>query len=487
MPITLRHITADSTWLITLTSPHNPPSHPPYNILVDPWIEGPSRVWHSKFAQNHHTIPSSISNLSELNPQPDLLLISQTKTDHCNEATCRQLAKDGIKVYTVPGADSIVRSWKHFDVSNVHRLRPFTSRKNGRVSRIPIYRDPATASKKTDEADGVDNKYTFETDPNVAAVVELAFLPALKPWEIPSIHIGLGITYTPTKDPDSSGNSSNATLPPSPPQTPPSTTLLHPNAPMKHPLQSTSSVSTISSNHSSGLTSISTSNNTATTTPTSNRFPTSLMPPKPNRTSPRSANLKLPGRKSSLTESILYAPHGVPASALTAYLTCLPLPLTVFLHCFVQVNNPKWLGGTVSSGLPNAFRIIQDMKKIRAEQARLSEEPISPKSDCSLEYGLGVKYLVATHDEEVEMEGFCSYFVKKRKWSMEEVVEELKGIVQEESGLAAELESRKSKESEDGSEVGGEDRESGDEQKMWSGPEGVKLLDLAVGEQAVLV
>ncbi|KAK6500253.1 hypothetical protein TWF481_010600 [Arthrobotrys musiformis] len=493
MPITLRHITADSTWLITLTSPHNPPSHAPFNILVDPWIVGPSEVWHPKFAQNHHTTPSSIPSLTELDPQPDILLISQTKSDHCNEATCRQLSKDGsLQIYTVPGADGIVKSWKHFNPENVHRLRPFTSRKSGRVSRIPIYKTSSNPSKpaadepsgdretpdqnKDQENKDTEEEYTFETDPSVAAIVELAFLPALKPWEIPSIHIGLGITYTPTQDP-----SSRKALPPSPPLTPPSANLLHPAVPTAHQVPSTITLSTVPSNISTSPSPQPNSNKNTTHKDYPNRFPK-----KPAQPSRKSINLKQPGPKNTLTDSLLYTPHGVPPSALTQYLSSLPLPLTAFLHCFVKVDNPVWLGGTVSSGLPNALKILTELKKIRSEQARLTEEPISPRSSCSTDFPLGVKYLVATHDEEVKLEGFCSHFVKKIKWDVKEVDEELKKVAGDEV-----LEGRRSKElkfpgdAED--KADGKEGEDEGNVKAWDGPAGIKLLDLEVGDKAILI
>ncbi|KAJ6257267.1 hypothetical protein Dda_8156 [Drechslerella dactyloides] len=526
MPITLRHLTADSTWLITLTSPQSPPTHKPYIILVDPWIEGPSPVWHPKFALNHHTVPSSISNLSELSQQPDLLLISQTKTDHCNELTCRQLPKSGVQVYAVPGADSIVRGWKHFDAANVHRLRPFTSRKTGRVSRIPIYRDgrPSTPPNQAGEVaigtsdaisidDGADGAYTFEKDPNIAAIVELAFMPALKPWEIPSIHIALGISYTPTQDPITNVNNSStaaAMLPPSPPpQLPSAPHLLHPH-PGPHPgtqvaltAHTATSTSTLSSvpSHTSGSSSssappphtpstvVSNSASPPTTAPsskpsTASTKPSSSLPStsSPNkfprrpselerRRNPQSANLKLPGRKSTTrTESILYTPHGVPASAITAYLASLPLPLTALLHCFVRVDNPRWLGGTVSSGAPNAFRIVEETKRVRGEQARRAEEPISPMSDCTVEHPLGVKYLVATHDEEVQMQGFCSHFVRKRRWQVGEIEKEVRRIA-----------------GDDGQDKVEEGADVDADEKVWVAPTGLKLLDLAVGEEAALV
>ncbi|EWC48949.1 hypothetical protein DRE_00254 [Drechslerella stenobrocha 248] len=509
MPISLRHLTADSTWLITLTSPQSPPSHKPYIILVDPWIEGPSPVWHPKFALNHHTVPSSVSNLSELSSPPDLLLISQTKTDHCNELTCRQLPKAGIQVYAVPGADSIIRGWKHFDPANVHRLRPFTSRKTGRVSRIPIYRDPrpptspkdtnnvttAKANNPSSNDESADTANTFEKDPNVAAIVELAFLPALKPWELPSIHIGLGITYTPIQDPITNTNDHSkiitAILPPSsslsPAPHPPQPTPPHPTA--QTPITTHASTSTSTLSTPPPTTSASQPNPPSASPtpppppPPPNRFPRRASQ-LARRRNPHSANLKLPGRKSATqTESILYTPHGVPVSALSAYFSSIPLPLTALLHCFVRVDNPRWLGGVVSTGAPNAFRIIEEMKQVRAEQARRAEEPMSPKSRCSVEHPLGVRYLVATHDEEVAMEGFCSHFVKKEKWDMEDMEREIRRIAA--AGKTPGCADEEEEDEEEGEEKGATG--IGGSGKMWIGPAGVRLLELGVGEDATLV
>src|SRR5437764_14707676 len=102
MPITLRHISVDTTWLITFTSPQG--LHPDFRILTDPWLDGPSLVLHPKFVKTTHVIPSSIANLRDLQPQPDIVLISQDKSDHCHEPTLRQLPQQRIKILAVPGA-----------------------------------------------------------------------------------------------------------------------------------------------------------------------------------------------------------------------------------------------------------------------------------------------------------------------------------------------------------------------------------------------
>lgn len=113
----------------------------------------------------------------------------------------------------------------------------------------------------------------------------------------------------------------------------------------------------------------------------------------------------------------------------------------------------------------------------------MTEEPISPRSSCSTEFPLGVKYLVATHDEEVKLEGFCSHFVKKIKWEVKEVDEELKKVAGDEA-----LEGRKGKGLNSG-DTEGKIEGNGDTEnaKAWDGPAGIKLLDLEVGEKAALL
>src|SRR5438093_13775268 len=108
MPLTLRHINADSTWLVTFTSPSG--LHAPCRVLLDPWLDFPSPVYHPKFSLQMHSAPCAVLSLAELPEAPDVVVISQDKSDHCHEGTCRQLPRDGVRVYAVPGADKIVRS-----------------------------------------------------------------------------------------------------------------------------------------------------------------------------------------------------------------------------------------------------------------------------------------------------------------------------------------------------------------------------------------
>lgn len=407
MPINLRHLTADSTWLLTLNSPQNPPAHPPFTILLDPWLDGPSPVWHPKFSVQSHTIPAAISSLHDLDETPNIVIISQDKSDHCNEGTCRQLPRSGVRVYAVPGADKTVRSWKWFQKEEVITLKAWNSRKNGRVEKIPIYGKGRSGRNR-----GVqwDNSTSYEED-EVVAMVELTYLPALKPWEIPVLHAAVGITYTPiVSDP------TLAIFPPSPPSTPPYHDYfrLSPSRPSTSAMSLFSlsgstlpSSPSLKSKRSPKLTSFFPAS--APHSPASTMSSKYSTPPTSPSTSHRSSSHKNPGPKNDLTSSIIYTPHGVPPSALTSYLKTIPLPITLLLHCYDHVETPFWLGGIISSGAPNALKLLEQLKArvldasfndVISLQKESYDTPKPPlyKTD-PMAHQLGVKYWVSTHDE----------------------------------------------------------------------------------------
>src|ERR1700742_4266822 len=66
----LTHLNADTTWLLSLPYPDqvDPPSgRSRYNILIDPWLDGPQEDVASWFSKQWHLIQSSIRTIAELN------------------------------------------------------------------------------------------------------------------------------------------------------------------------------------------------------------------------------------------------------------------------------------------------------------------------------------------------------------------------------------------------------------------------------------
>lgn len=134
----LKHLNADSSWLLSLPYPEH--IHPPsgrcrYNIVIDVWLRGPQVDLFSWFSSQEHAKPSDIQSFAELN---DLLCRAETAvvgaqsdtqqtpyfidavccshefTDHCHEATLKELPAI-VPMFAPKKAANLVRSWKHFD------------------------------------------------------------------------------------------------------------------------------------------------------------------------------------------------------------------------------------------------------------------------------------------------------------------------------------------------------------------------------------
>lgn len=137
----LTHLNADTSWLLQLPYPPStsasasPAERTHFNILIDPWLQGPQSDVASWFSTQHHTIPSAIATIADLNAALrevegqsrtsdtagndtasfiDLVVISHEFTDHCHRATLEELPPNTC-VFAADLAAELIRSWKHFD------------------------------------------------------------------------------------------------------------------------------------------------------------------------------------------------------------------------------------------------------------------------------------------------------------------------------------------------------------------------------------
>ena len=300
MSLTVKHLNADSTFLLTfqplppsISSPFPPsPGHAPasFSIVVDPWLTGPSTVYHPKFATSRHRHLPCIASLRDL-PEPDLIIISQAKPDHCHEETLRRLPGDKDSktlILAHPGAAKLIKSWNHFPPEKVQTLERYDPRRDHEtIWRFKIL--PPTPTGKPGE-------------------VTVALMQ--NKLDITGVHSAIGITYRPPT-PSSLVPTpiSNDIFPPTPPDSP----------------------------------------FIFTDTDTDISTYTSHLPPSP----PPPLNRPI---------SVLYSPHGVPYRVIQPYAAhhLLPLggiPLTLLLHSFDRVKQPWYLGGKISLGLPGGMKI----------------------------------------------------------------------------------------------------------------------------------
>lgn len=322
MPLTVKHLNADTTFLLTFTPPPCSPSSsrhhlsprsfatpPPtptstgsFSILIDPWLTGPTNIYHPKFAFARHRVPPCVSSLREI-PEPDLVVISQAKPDHCNQTTLRQLPAENSKTVILahPAAAKIIRGWHHFrPESRIQALSRYDhrdpARRESTICRIVL--PPSSAS-------GAPGEVTIALMSN--------------PWDMTGLHTAIGITYRPP--------TSSVVFPASSPDTSIST-YIQPS-------------------------------------PASLLFPP-LTPPPDSPRSFHSMSMSSYTAPSDRPISIIYSPHGVPYRLIKPYASThlvaeAALPLDCLLHSFDRVENLWLLGGIIATGFPGGQEIAHNL------------------------------------------------------------------------------------------------------------------------------
>ncbi|KAF2130067.1 hypothetical protein P153DRAFT_339565 [Dothidotthia symphoricarpi CBS 119687] len=183
MSLTVKSLNGDTAFLLTFRPPLLRPDLSPsslgpcpgsFTILVDPWLVGPSIILNSAFSISKQKVQPCIAHLDELEHEPDVVLISQDKPDHCHEATLRQLPPDcGSTIFATPAAARKIRSWKHFRPERVKSLSKYVEGDEHSIHRILL---PLALTGSHGE-------------------VTITWMPAKR--DITALHHAFGITYRP--------------------------------------------------------------------------------------------------------------------------------------------------------------------------------------------------------------------------------------------------------------------------------------------------
>ncbi|KAJ9616638.1 hypothetical protein H2200_000357 [Cladophialophora chaetospira] len=160
----ITHLNADTTWLLSLPYPDlvsAPQGRLRYNILIDPWLDGPQEDVASWFSKQWHLIKSSVRTIAELNrilcdvenslsllPTSsdgdsssfiDAIVLSHEFTDHCHRMTLLEVDHT-VPVFATTKAAQLVRSWNHFDkVVDMANFTPGTDWKTTSHSPLPSW------------------------------------------------------------------------------------------------------------------------------------------------------------------------------------------------------------------------------------------------------------------------------------------------------------------------------------------------------------
>lgn len=384
MSLNIKHLNGDTTFLLTFApkdqlppSPYHQQLSGTFTILIDPWLSGPSTMWHPKFLSSKHTVSSCISSLSHI-PEPHVVLVSQDKPDHCHEATLRKLdpTSQSTVILAQPAAAKKIHAMKHFAPSRVHALPTFSDRKSDSV--IRFYIPPISPGGLPGEA-------------------TIAFIPAK--LDMSGLHNAIGITYRPPSSQITRPTNFSLPTPPlnaafdapkdSPrPQTAPQN---FPPTPPESPDRRTSTTSSSTATASETLSPLSPATSIIT----------NITAPSHSASASISSMYSFAASRpvAEKTLSLVYSPHGVPYSLIRPYasshlVSAAALPLTALLHSFDRVENPWWLGGNVNAGLPGGVEIAQNLM---------------------------AKCWISAHDEDKENSGLAVKRVITRKYNAAEV------------------------------------------------------------------
>ncbi|THZ87304.1 hypothetical protein D6C84_01849 [Aureobasidium pullulans] len=308
MAMNVKPLNADTTFLIDfipLFAPARASARFPgsFTVLIDPWVTGSSSVWKESFQISHHTTSPCISSLREI-PQPDLIIISQDKPDHCHKQTLCTLPADArIRILATPVASKLIRSWKYFTHATIETMQIYNSKNNDSIIRIPI---PGYSSFSQ------------------GGEVTVTYMP--QRMDPTRLHNAIGLTY---RAPNSTTTSVNGSvvnllnLPPSPQDSPMAGNFPDPMNGPNNPMTPPDSPMELDGN------------------------------------SPM-----FPSREKTI--SVLYSPHGVAYTAIEPYASShlakeSALPLTALFHSINTEENPWFMGGVVAVGYPGGAEIIRNL------------------------------------------------------------------------------------------------------------------------------
>ncbi|KAF2252676.1 hypothetical protein BU26DRAFT_262011 [Trematosphaeria pertusa] len=203
MSLTVKSLNGDTAFLLTFSPPIAPLSSPglfpgSFTVLTDPWLVGAATILSSIFSISEQKTKPCISSLTELDQEPDIILISQDKPDHCHEETLRQLPREcQSTILATPPAAKKIRSWNHFQPQLIQDLPKYAEGDSRSIYRVVL---PPFSPRGT------------------CGEVTVSWIPAKR--DLSGLHHAIGITYRPPCSVLSANPGYYRDLPMSPPASP---------------------------------------------------------------------------------------------------------------------------------------------------------------------------------------------------------------------------------------------------------------------------
>lgn len=183
----LTHLNADTTWVLQLPYPQNLnhwEQRSRFNIVFDPWLQGPQTDVASWFSKQWHASDSSVQNVGELQvllsdvneldlslrlksakrksslaaekirkSYIDAVVISHEFTDHCNKATLFEFEPE-TPIFATKSAANLIMSWNYF--KTVQEVPSFNEEnpdwRKGSIAPLPPWIGISKIVSKTDSS-----------------------------------------------------------------------------------------------------------------------------------------------------------------------------------------------------------------------------------------------------------------------------------------------------------------------------------------------
>ena len=394
MALTIKQLNGDASFMLTFepidADTSKSSTDDSFRILMDPRLGGPSKPTMPSYRLSTAIPTQDVTNLMQL-PEPDVVIISNSRSDHCHQATLRQLPPTGTKtvILAEPAAAKVIRGWKYFDLDKIQVLSRWEDPRvcgQDTVVRIPV------APRAMDGDEGL---------------VTVAYIP--QKGKSKGHHSAVGITYRPSSTGPVLYRRPIQSWPVLPPSLSPTYTqrasqhmsmtnvnrsdwqLPHIVIPPLQPIKGLSSSEPSSSPSSSSGASPTQSHASSFTSVRSARSRRSMA-----TLSPHAMNRAV---------SVIFSPHGISYGSLEQYATShllseAALPLTALLHCFDTVSQPWWLGGNVTSG----SQVGQEIAAV-----------------------LGARVWISTYDGEKDTRGLARRMTRRDKYRTDQVRDLLNG------------------------------------------------------------
>jgi hypothetical protein len=196
MSLSIQALNNDTSFLLAFAPSASSPRSDEITILIDPWIVGPAVTvtGNRTIAILKRPSDASITSLKQLDPQPDLICISQNAPDHCHPDTLKTLKHDtACRILAHSSAATVIKTWKHF--SNPDTVVPLNYFNASNPSSPGFAFSPLLRGSDIGSSASNDSSPSPSGEKSMLETIKVDLIA--EPWDMAAMHTILAISYIP--------------------------------------------------------------------------------------------------------------------------------------------------------------------------------------------------------------------------------------------------------------------------------------------------